>query len=162
MRELSTPSWLTCSPHTLPLQGLSLHILCSPLFLESNTDLGFASCNSNSYNNKQLHPQYRAKPVLGITWNSCCSPCPHRARRATCCMWGAIIFQGQVQSIVCPCEISVSTGATPLQQSFIKDLQKPPQAPGPPLQGRGLLQCSQSTHMTILLNLRTEHLQYAV
>ena len=42
----------------------------------------------------------------GVTWNSCCSPCRHGARRATHCMWSAFIFHGQVQTIICPFEIS--------------------------------------------------------
>ena len=44
------------------------------------------------------------------TWNSCCSLCPHGARKATNCMCGAFIFHDQVQSTVCPCEIP--TGAS--------------------------------------------------
>ena len=42
----------------------------------------------------------------GITWNTCYSPCPHRARRATHSIWSASIFLGQVQSTICPYEIA--------------------------------------------------------
>ena len=44
------------------------------------------------------------------TWNSCCSLCPHGARKATHCMCSAFIFHGQVQSTVCPCDIPVGAG----------------------------------------------------
>ena len=74
--------------------------------------------------------------MLYITWNSCCSPCSHEARRATYRMWSAFIFRGQIQSTICPFEIS---GKPPQEQLhpcgvFIKEQQNPPQAPGPPLQ----------------------------
>ena len=76
----------------------------------------------------------------GISWNSCCSPCPHGARRATHHMWSAFIFHGQVQSTVCPCEIAGKPpqGHLHLCGVFIKDPHNPPQALGPPLQGGDL------------------------
>ena len=63
----------------------------------------------------------------GIAWNSCCSPCPHGARRTTHHMWSAFILRGQVQSTICPCEIA---GTPPKGQLypmvfFIKDREKP-------------------------------------
>ena len=61
----------------------------------------FRSPKSSSYNNSYI-PQNIENPVPGITWNSCCSPCPHGARRANHHMWSAFIFHGQVQSTVCP------------------------------------------------------------
>ena len=72
--------------------------------------------------------------MLYITWNSC-SPCSHKARRATHRMWSAFIFHGQIQSTICSFEIS---GKPPQEQLhpcvvFIKEQQNPAQAPGPPL-----------------------------
>ena len=73
----------------------------------------------------------------GITWNSCCSPCPHWASRATHLIWSAFIFHEQVQSTVCPYEI---TGEPPQEQLhpyrafIIIDLKKPQLVSGPHLQ----------------------------
>ena len=74
-----------------------------------------------------LGPNTEQKPMLGITWDACCSPCPHGARRATHCMWSAFIFQGQVQSTVCPCEIAgkPSQGQLHLCGAFSLGTSKP-------------------------------------
>ena len=56
-------------------------------------------------------PNTQQNLMPGITWNSCCSPCPYGTRRITHHMERAFIFQGQVQSTVCPCE----TAGKPLQ-----------------------------------------------
>ena len=50
----------------------------------------------------------------GTTRNACCSPCPHRVRRATHCMWSAFVCHGQVQSTGCPCE----SAGKPLQRQL--------------------------------------------
>ena len=69
-------------------------------------------------------------------WNSGCSPCPHRARRAAHCMWSAFIFHGQVQSAICPCEVAGKPQQGKLHSwgVFITDPQNPSQALGLPLQ----------------------------
>ena len=72
----------------------------------------------------------------GITWNSCCSPCPRGARRATHQDW-AFIFHGQGQSTLCPCEIAGKPpqGQVHLPILFPRQGQKNPQQPqGPPHQ----------------------------
>ena len=98
------------SPHSTPSGSLASHSVRSPssvtLPCRVTLTLGFISCNSSSYNNNQLHPQDIANPTPGITWDSCCSSCPHGARRATHHMCSAFIFHGQVQSTVCLRETS--------------------------------------------------------
>ena len=62
----------------------------------------------------------------GVTWNSCCSPCPHRVRRATHHMWSAFLFHGQVQFTIRLCEIAGKPPQGKLHpcRVFIKDPQK--------------------------------------
>ena len=66
-KSLTMASWLICSlPHSIlsaSLTSYSVHSPSSAIILWQVTPtLGFTSCNSSSYNNIQLHPQYTAKP----------------------------------------------------------------------------------------------------
>lgn len=94
-------------PYIPPLQGLSPHNpravhlpryslgelaqILEPTFYTA------VDATTNSY-----IPSAERNATPSVTWNSCCSPCPHGARRAPHCMWSAFIFHGQ--PTVCPCE----------------------------------------------------------
>ena len=60
----------------------------------------------------------------GTTSNSCCSPCPHGARKAIYHMWGAFIFHGQVKSTICPSEIPVGASSRILPRVPYLDFNK--------------------------------------
>ena len=154
--SLDTPSWPICSLPTLhPFRVSRSRSMRRPsviLLWPVTLTLGFTSCTSSSYNSSYI-PNTEQSPTPGITWDPCCSPCPHGARRVTHCTWSAFIVHGQVQSTVCPCE----TGGKPPQGQlhscgiFIKDTQNSPQAPGPPRkEGMFCGPCSQSTHTITL------------
>ena len=74
-------------PYIPPLQGLSPHNPCAvhlPRYslgeLAQTLEPTFytaVDATTNSY-----IPSAEQNPTPGITWNSCCSPCPHGARRA--------------------------------------------------------------------------------
>ena len=110
LQSMGLGSW-TCHPDWFALSLLStpsgsLASRSSTIFSSELTlTLESTSCNSSSYNNKQLHPQYMQSPMSGVTWNSCCSPCPLGARRAAHHMWRVFTFHGQVQSTLCPCDV---------------------------------------------------------
>ena len=127
----------------------SIHSPSSPVFpWQVTPTLGSTSHNSSKGYNKGLvckpQPPIHSKSQMpGITWNSCCRPQPHGARKATHHMWGALIIRTQVQPTVCPCEIageSPQGQLHPAQEVLLRTLittsapPYQPQAPCPPLQ----------------------------
>ena len=101
-KSLNTPFAL--SPHYTPSGSLASHSICSPSSVifrwQVTLTLRFTSCNSRATTTNSYTPNTQQNPTPGITWNSCCRPCPRGARRATHRMWSALIFHGQVQSTV--------------------------------------------------------------
>ena len=125
------------SPQCIPsgsFTSQSSHSPSSAIFpWQVTLTLGFTPCNSSSYNNKQGHPQYRAKP--NVRYHAADLALMGLEEPST--RWSAFIFFGQVQPTIRPCG---TVGKLPQGQLhscgiFIKDPQSPPQAPGPPLQG---------------------------
>ena len=96
--SLDTPSWPICSLPTLhPFRVSRSRSMRRPsviLLWPVTLTLGFTSGNSRSYNSSYI-PNTEQSPTPGITWDPCCSPCPHGARRVTHCTWSAFIVHGQ-------------------------------------------------------------------
>ena len=96
------PSWLICSFPTLHPFRVS-HLI---IYVQSiSRDISSVN-NANTLHLATAVATTSINPMPGISWNSCCSP--HWARRATHLIWSAIIFHGQIQSTVCPCEFAGS------------------------------------------------------